>query len=214
MTRIAERIAAALLEIEAVKLQPHDRFTWASGIRSPIYTDNRVALAFPLVRDLIKDGLADVVRRYEGVDAVVGVATAGIPHAALVADVLGLPMAYVRASAKQHGRKNQIEGRLAPGDSVVVIEDLISTGGSSLEAVEVLRAAGVRVLATAAIFTYGFPTAEARFAEADCPLHTLSDYPTLLRQAIDLGRIQDADLAALDAWRTETSARLGQTNPA
>ncbi len=211
MTRIAERIAAALLEIEAVKLQPHDRFTWASGIRSPIYTDNRVALAFPLVRDLIKDGLADIVKGYGNVDAVVGVATAGIPHAALVADLLGLPMAYVRASAKQHGRRNLIEGKLASGDKVVVIEDLISTGGSSLEAVEVLRAEGVQVLATAAIFSYGFPAAETRFAQASCPLHYLSDYPTLLKQAIELGRIHDEDLAALEAWRTETSAAMGAT---
>ncbi len=214
MMSIAERIAAALLEIEAVKLQPHDRFTWASGIRSPIYTDNRVALGFPLVRDLIKAGLADIVRSYPKAQAVVGVATAGIPHAALVADALGLPMAYVRASAKQHGRQNQIEGRLAAGDRVVLIEDLISTGGSSLEAVEVLRAQGVEVLATAAIFSYGFPSAETRFAEADCPLHYLCDYPTLLKHAVELGRIRDADLADLEAWRTETSATLSQTKTA
>ena len=208
----AADIADALLEIGAVKLQPHDRFTWASGLKSPIYTDNRVALAFPRVRTLIKEALSLVVTEYDGVDAVVGVATAGIPHAALVADHLAKPMAYVRGSAKKHGRQNLIEGKLAAGDRVVVIEDLVSTGGSSLEAVEALRTAGVEVLATAAIFTYGFDVAAERFAEADCPLHTLSDYPTLIKRAVARGDVSDADLATLDAWRREASASLAATN--
>lgn len=211
MTQYDEAIAAALLDIGAVKLQPHDRFTWASGISSPIYTDNRIALAFPEVRNLIKVALSQVVQSVSGVTAVVGVATAGIPHAALVADALELPMAYVRASAKTHGRRNQIEGRLTSEDRVVVIEDLVSTGGSSLEAVAVLRAAGVEVLATAAIFTYGFAAAERRFAEADCPLYCLTDYPTLIAQAVHSGKVDRADLANLSAWRTETSQALDQT---
>ena len=207
----AADIADALLEIGAVKLQPHDRFTWASGLKSPIYTDNRVALAYPKVRAYIKEALAHLARQYEDVDAIVGVATAGIPHAALVADYLDKPMAYVRGSAKQHGRQNKIEGKLSPGDRVIVIEDLVSTGGSSLEAVAALRAAGVEVLATAAIFTYGFDVAADRFAEADCPLHALSDYPTLVERARRRGDIADEDLAALQAWREEASASFAAT---
>ena len=207
----AAEIADALLEIGAVKLQPRERFTWASGLKSPIYTDNRVALAFPKVRTLIKEALALVVSEYADADAVVGVATAGIPHAALVAEHLAMPMAYVRGSAKKHGRQNLIEGKLSPGDRVVVIEDLISTGGSSLEAVEALRAAGVEVLATAAIFTYGFDVAAARFAKADCPLHTLSDYPTLIERAVARGDVSAADLDTLNAWRSEASAALAPT---
>lgn len=204
----AVHIARELLRIEAVRLQPDDPFTWASGIKSPIYTDNRVALAYPNVRDAVRDGLADVVRRYPEATAVVGVATAGIPHAALVADALNLPMAYVRSSAKKHGRQNRIEGRLTDADSVVVIEDLVSTGGSSLEAVEALRAAGVEVLATVAIFTYGFAAAAERFAKADCPLHTLSDYPTLVAEARRLNQVTEEQLTSLAAWRTEASAAL------
>ena len=211
MKNHAAEIADALLRIGAVKLQPHERFTWASGLKSPIYTDNRVALAFPDVRTLIKEALAVVVDAYEGVDAVVGVATAGIPHAALVADHLAKPMAYVRGSAKKHGRRNLIEGKLSPGDKVVVIEDLISTGGSSLEAVEALRAAGVEVLATAAIFTYGFDVAAGRFAKAGCPLHTLTDYPTLISRAVARGDVSAGDLNTLTAWRAEASAALSAT---
>ncbi len=204
----AAALAAALLEIGAVKLQPDAPFTWASGLQSPIYTDNRVALAFPKVRNLICDGLVALTQGFAEVDAIVGVATAGIPHAALVADRLNLPLAYVRASAKQHGRQNRIEGRLAAGDRVIVIEDLISTGGSSLEAVLALREAGVEVVATLAIFTYGFEAAERRFAEANCPLQTLTDYPTLIAEAQRRGLIEDKHLAALRTWRTETSVAL------
>ena len=204
----AASLAQALLEIEAVQLQPEQLFTWASGIQSPIYTDNRVALAFPEVRDQICQGFLHVAAKFSQVDAVVGVATAGIPHAALLADRLHLPLGYVRASAKQHGRQNRIEGRLQPGQRVLVVEDLISTGGSSLEAVAALREAGIDVLATLAIFTYGFDSAAARFAEANCPLYTLTDYPTLIAEAKSSGRIQEHHLNLLNAWRTDTSARM------
>lgn len=204
----AAKIASELLRIEAVRLRPDDPFTWASGIKSPIYTDNRVALAYPGVRNLIRDGLAELTQQYDNVDAVVGVATAGIPHAALVGDKLGIPMAYVRSSAKSHGRQNRIEGRLQKGDRVIVIEDLISTGGSSLEAVEALREAGVVVVATLAIFTYGFDAAANRFAEAKCPLQTLSDYPTLIAVAKQNGSVNDSQLLALSQWRTATSEAL------
>ena len=212
MMDYAAEVADALLEIGAVKLRPHDRFTWASGLASPIYTDNRVALAYPRVRRLIKEGLTREVNALEDVGAVVGVATAGIPHAALVADRLDLPLAYVRASAKKHGRQNKIEGQLSGGERVVVIEDLVSTGGSSLEAVAALRAAGVEVLATVAIFTYGFDVAAARFAGAGCPLTTLCDYPTLIARAAARGDVTDADLATLSAWREEASAALASSN--
>ncbi len=204
----AAHLASELLRIEAVRLQPDDPFTWASGIKSPIYTDNRVALAYPDVRTAIRDGLAALAQDYSQTTAVVGVATAGIPHAALIADKLQLPLAYVRSSAKKHGRQNRIEGRLQAGDKVVVVEDLVSTGGSSLEAVEALREAGVNVLATVAIFTYGFDAARSRFAKAKCPLHTLCDYPTLIEVARQQGTISDQQLTVLSNWRTQTSASL------
>lgn len=201
----AASIAADLLEIGAVKLQTQDLFTWASGLRSPIYTDNRVALAYPEVRNRICAGLVRLAKSLGALDAVVGVATAGIPHAALVADRLSLPLAYVRASAKQHGRQNRIEGRLQAGDRVVLIEDLISTGGSSLEAVEALREAGVAVVATLAIFSYGFEAAHRRFVQAGCPLHTLTNYTQLVTEAERRGYVAAADLEVLQTWRTETS---------
>lgn len=204
----AAHLASELLRIEAVRLQPDDLFTWASGIKSPIYTDNRVALAYPEVRSVIRDGLAALVKGYENVEAVVGVATAGIPHAALVADKLGLPLAYIRSSAKAHGRQNRIEGRLSPGDRVVVVEDLVSTGGSSLEAVNALKDAGIHVLGTIAIFTYGFEAAVTRFAEAGCPLQTLTDYPTLIQEARRQQKVSESQLELLTEWRTETSKAL------
>ena len=204
----AAQLARELLRIEAVRLRPDAPFTWASGLKSPIYTDNRIALAFPGVRSQIADGLAALARSTGDFDAVAGVATAGIPHAALVADRLGLPLAYVRSSAKAHGRQNRIEGRLTPKQRVVVVEDLISTGGSSLEAVEALRDAGVVVVATLAIFTYGFEAAGARFAEADCPLHTLTDYPTLIAEAQSSGYVNADQIRILEDWRTATGAAL------
>jgi orotate phosphoribosyltransferase len=207
--KLAATIASELLRIEAVRLSPEDPFTWASGIKSPIYTDNRIALAYPKVRSQICDGLTSLAREYSDVDAVVGVATAGIPHAALVADRMSLPMAYVRSSAKSHGRQNRIEGQLSAGDRVIVIEDLISTGGSSLEAVEALREAGVEVIATLAIFTYAFAAATRRFAEANCPVQTLTDYPTLISAARSENRISESDVAQLEDWRKKTSSQLG-----
>lgn len=207
---LADRLASELLRIGAVRLRPEEPFTWASGVRSPIYTDNRVALAYPSVRDLIRDGLAERVGELEDVGTVVGVATAGIPHAALVADRLGLPMAYVRGSAKAHGRQNRIEGRVEPGERVVVVEDLISTGGSSLDAVAALREAGAEVVATVAIFSYRFASAAERFAEADCRLYTLTDYPTLIAVARAENVVAADQLELLARWREDTSARLGQ----
>ena len=204
----AAHLASELLRIEAVRLQPDDLFTWASGIKSPIYTDNRVALAFPEVRNVIRDGLSKLVQEFGQVDAVVGVATAGIPHAALVADKLGMPMAYIRSSAKSHGRQNRIEGRLSPGDRVVVVEDLVSTGGSSLEAVNALKDAGITVIATIAIFTYGFDAAVTRFAEAKCPLKTLTDYATLVQEARRQQKVSASQLEVLTNWRNETSKAL------
>lgn len=204
----AAQLARELLRIEAVRLRPDAPFTWASGIESPIYTDNRVALAFPPVRALIAEGLTALARESGEFDAVAGVATAGIPHATLVADRLGLPMAYVRSSAKAHGRQNRIEGRLTPKQRVVVVEDLISTGGSSLAAVEALRDAGVVVVATIAIFSYGFDAAGTRFAEAGCPLHVLTDYPTLIAAAEAEGYVNADHLAALTEWRAATGAAL------
>lgn len=204
----AAQLARELLRIEAVRLRPDAPFTWASGLKSPIYTDNRIALAFPAVRSSIAEGLTGLARRAGDFDAVAGVATAGIPHATLVADRLGLPLAYVRSSAKSHGRQNRIEGRLSPKQRVVVVEDLISTGGSSLDAVEALRDAGVVVVATLAIFTYGFAAAERRFAQANCPLHTLTDYPTLIAEAQSAGYVNEDQIAALKDWRSATSAAL------
>ena len=204
----AAQLARELLRIEAVRLRPEAPFTWASGIESPIYTDNRVALAFPEVRTSIADGLTALARASGDFDAVAGVATAGIPHATLVADRLGLPLAYVRSSAKAHGRGNRIEGRLTPKQRVVVVEDLISTGGSSLDAVAALRDAGVVVVTTIAIFTYGFAAAEDRFAEANCPLATLTDYPTLIAEAEASGYVNADHIETLKDWRTATSAAL------
>ena len=204
----AAQLARELLRIEAVRLRPEAPFTWASGIESPIYTDNRVALAFPEVRTSIADGLTALARASGDFDAVAGVATAGIPHATLVADRLGLPLAYVRSSAKAHGRGNRIEGRLTPKQRVVVVEDLISTGGSSLDAVAALRDAGVVVVTTIAIFTYGFAAAEDRFAEANCPLATLTDYPPLLAEAEASGYVHADHIETLKDWRTATSAAL------
>ena len=205
----AAQLARELLRIEAVRLRPEAPFTWASGIESPIYTDNRVALAFPEVRSAIAEGLTALARESGDFDAVAGVATAGIPHATLVADRLGLPLAYVRSSAKSHGRGNRIEGRLTPKQRVIVVEDLISTGGSSLDAVAALRDAGVVVVATIAIFTYGFTAAGDRFAEANCPLATLTDYPTLITEAEVSGYVNAEQLEALKDWRTATGAALG-----
>ncbi|HMX05278.1 MAG TPA: orotate phosphoribosyltransferase, partial [Chitinophagales bacterium] len=165
--------AEKLLAIEAIKLRPNEPFTWASGWRSPIYCDNRLTLSYPEVRTWIKNTLAKGIRQqFPNVEVIAGVATAGIPHAALVADAMGLPMIYVRSEAKKHGLSNQIEGRCAPGSRVVVIEDLVSTGGSSLTAVAALRNVEAQVLGMAALFTYAFPVADEAFNAASCKLFT------------------------------------------
>ena len=197
-----KQVAKDLLAIRAVFLRPEEPFTWASGIHSPIYCDNRLTLSYPDVRGRIEQALAEIIRReYPECEAVMGTSTAGIPHAAIVADILGLPMGYVRASAKDHGRNNQIEGRCAPGTKVVVIEDLISTAGSVVEVAEVLRAAGAVVLGVASIFTYGMKKAEARFAEHQLTNHSASDYDTLLQVAAEEGILRPEQIPALLAFR-------------
>lgn len=211
----ARRLAAALLRIEAVAFSPEEPYTWASGLRSPIYCDNRVTMAYPPVRRSITEGFAEILAR-EGIapEAVVGTATAGIPHAAWLAGRLDLPMAYVRSKAKAHGRGNRVEGRLEAGANVVVVEDLVSTGGSSVAVVEALRTAGVRVEAVLAIFSYGLPAAREAFARAAVPLHTLTDFATLLDVARETGALAPEAVASLEAWRRDPEAWSRAHSPA
>lgn len=198
---IAAKTARHLLEIKAVKLSPHDPFTWASGILSPIYCDNRVALSFPAVRTFLKLCLAEQSASFGSFDVVAGVATAGIPHGVLLADALGKPFIYVRSSAKDHGRRNLIEGELPAGQRVLVIEDLISTGGSCLMAAEALREAGAKVVGVLAIFQYGFAKASAAFAEKNIPFQTLTNYDVLVQEAARIGYVTEEDLNTLRQWR-------------
>jgi orotate phosphoribosyltransferase len=203
---VANQVAKYLLEIKAVKLSPQEPFTWTSGWRSPIYCDNRVSLSHHEIRSFIKQELVNAIRqKFEKVDAIAGVATAGIAQGALVADMMALPYAYVRPEPKKHGMKNQIEGKLPEGSRVVVIEDLISTGGSSLKAIEALREQGFEVLGLAAIFTYGFDIASEAFANANCNYLTLCDYNTLLKTAVELKYIDENILGYLNDWRTNPS---------
>ena len=198
---IAREVAEYLLEIKAVVLNPAEPFTWASGLKSPIYCDNRKTLSYPKVRNYIKTSFADVIaEEFKDCDVLAGVATAGIPHGALVADVLNKPFIYVRDKAKAHGLENQIEGKLEKGQKVVVIEDLISTGGSSLKAVEAIRAAGGEVLGLGAIFTYGFSKADEAFEKANCKYFTLSDYATLLEVATRLDYVKPEEKNTLLSW--------------
>lgn len=181
-----KEIAKALLGIQAVFLRPEQPFTWASGIKSPIYCDNRLVLAYPLVRNLVEEGIADLVKkRFPAVQALMGTSTAGIAHAAIAADILGMPMGYVRNSAKDHGRKNKIEGRVESGMKVVVIEDLISTGGSCLEVVETLREAGAEVLGVVSIFTYGLAKSVNAFKAAEVEHHSLTNLDILVDVAVE-----------------------------
>lgn len=197
-------MARHLLRIKAVKLSPQEPYTWASGWRSPIYCDNRKTLSHPDVRSFIRDRFAAIVRQnFKDAEVIAGVATGGIAHGVLVAEMLELPFIYVRTGAKGHGLKNQVEGDLSTGKKVVVIEDLISTGGSSLNAVEALREAGCQVLGMAAIFTYGFDQAKNAFKDADVQLHTLTNYPVLLDQAMQSGSIGESDLPRLNEWRVD-----------
>lgn len=199
---LEQQIAEALLEIEAIALRPQQPFTWTSGIKSPIYCDNRLTMSYPRIRELIADGFAKVVREtYPDAQAIAGTATAGIPHAAWVAQKLDLPMIYVRDKAKGHGKQNLIEGKVEPGQKTVVIEDLISTGGSSLKAAQAVNEAGGRALGVLAIFSYQFERAERAFQDAGIPLRTLSNYTALLETAVRTNRIRSEDLASLQAWR-------------
>ncbi len=203
MDDTAKKTAEYLLQIKAIKLQPAKPFTWASGWRSPIYCDNRMTLSFPEVRGFIRDAFADRVRKlYPEAGLIAGVATGAIAHGALVADRLGLPFIYVRSGAKDHGLGNQIEGYFEKGQRVVVIEDLISTGGSSLGAVRALREAGCEVLGMIAIFTYGFGKATDSFAAEGCRLDTLSNYGVLVDMAAASGYITEGDVDTLKEWRT------------
>ena len=201
-----ESIARGLLQIGAVFLRPDEPFTWASGIKSPIYCDNRLILTAPAVRALVEQTLAETVReKYPEAEVLMGTATAGIAHAAIAAHLLGLPMGYVRSGAKDHGRQNQIEGRLDPGQKVVVIEDLISTAGSVLEVVEVLRAAGADVLGIVSLFTYGMQKGIDRLAAADRENTSLTDFDTVIDVAVREGRIAPEDRARLLAFRQNPS---------
>ncbi|UED77151.1 orotate phosphoribosyltransferase [Brevibacillus sp. DP1.3A] len=198
----AKQIAANLLEIGAVHLRPEQPFTWTSGIKSPIYCDNRITMSYPHVRRAIARAFADLIKeQYPDAQVVAGTATAGIPHAAWVAEVLDLPMIYVRDKAKGHGRQNQIEGALAAGQKVVVIEDLISTGGSSLKAAQAVQAEGGEVLGVVAIFSYQFPDAQALFEEAGVPCSTISNYTALLEVASEQGVITSEQEKVLGEWR-------------
>jgi orotate phosphoribosyltransferase len=206
MKKVERIIASKLLKIKAVKLQPSNPFTWASGWKSPIYCDNRKTLSYPSLRNFIKLELARIIReKYEQVDAIAGVATGAIAQGAMVAEELGLPFVYIRSSPKDHGLENLIEGDLKPRMKVVVIEDLISTGGSSLKAVEAIRADGSEVIGMLAIFTYGFPVAEQAFRKAKVELTTLSNYEAVLELALSTNYIHESELAALQEWRKSPS---------
>ena len=201
---LSTHIAKQLLKIEAVILRPNDPFTWASGLKAPIYCDNRLTMSYPEIRESIADGFASIIReQYPDAEVIAGTATAGIPHAAWVADKLKLPMIYVRDKAKGHGKQNLIEGKLPEGKKVVVIEDLISTGGSSIKAGLAVREAGGNVLATLAIFTYEFPQALEAFSAEGIPLQTLSSYSKLVEAANEIGAIRSEDVAVLQAWRED-----------
>jgi orotate phosphoribosyltransferase len=201
-TTIAHQVASFLLETEAVKLRPEQPFRWSSGWNSPIYCDNRVTLSFPFIRSFIKQQLGEMVKEnFPEAEAIAGVATAGIAQGALVADLLDMPFLYVRPQPKSHGMANQIEGKLIPGQKIVMVEDLISTGGSSLKAAEAVRSAGGNVIGMAAIFTYGFALAEDNFKEAGIPLHCLSDYQALTEAAIANGYIPESAMQTLAEWR-------------
>ncbi len=207
-SNLARSLARALLRIGAVSLRPHDPFTWSSGLRAPIYCDNRRTLAHPSVRGAIADGFADVVRAHGGESiTVAGTATAGIPHAAWLAERLDAPMSYVRSAAKTHGQGRRIEGaRLGPDNEVVVVEDLISTGGSALDAVSAVRRAGATVQGVLAIFSYGLDAADAAFAEAGVARHVLTSFPTLLQVAHRDHGLSDDARTLLEDWRTDPEA--------
>ncbi|MBH9965540.1 orotate phosphoribosyltransferase [Rossellomorea oryzaecorticis] len=200
-------IANKLLDIEAVFLNPAEPFTWSSGIKSPIYCDNRLTMSYPSVRNEISSGLSEMIKeRFPEAEVIAGTATAGIPHAAWVSEKLNLPMCYVRSKAKAHGKGNQIEGKVAAGQKVVVVEDLISTGGSCITAVEALREAGCEVLGVAAIFTYELEKGKAMLEEHNINVHALSDYSSLLQVALERSIIREEELEKLNAWKDNPEA--------
>jgi len=204
MKSLERLVAEKLLEIKAVKLQPANPFTWASGWKSPIYCDNRKTLSYPDVREFIKLELVRVIdAKYSEADAIAGVATGAIAQGALVADFMNLPFVYVRSTPKDHGLENLIEGELKPGSKVVIIEDLISTGGSSLKAVEAIRKVGCDVLGMIAIYTHGFPVAEQQFEQAKVSLTTLSNYNAVIEEAVKTNYINESEVAVLKEWRKD-----------
>ncbi|WKV12162.1 orotate phosphoribosyltransferase [Marivirga harenae] len=205
-SEIARAIAIELLDVGAIQIRPTKPFTWASGWKSPIYCDNRLALSFPETRSIIKHYLADVIRsKFPEAEAIAGVATAGIPQGVLVAESLDLPFMYVRSKPKGHGMENLVEGKLEKGQKVVLVEDLVSTGGSSIKAAEALHAAGAEILGMAAIFTYGFDVAVGNFEKANIKLVCLSDYPHLLEEALSKKLIQNDELDTLKEWKDNPS---------
>lgn len=199
---LSKHIAEHLLEIGAISLRPQEPFTWASGLKSPIYCDNRLTMSYPHIRQAIARGFASLIEEHYGeAEVIAGTATAGIAHAAWVADLLGLPMIYVRDKAKGHGKQNVIEGVVPVGKKVVVIEDLISTGGSALKAALAINESGGHVLGVAAIFTYGLQRAHDNFVAANMPLYTLSNYETMIETAVNLGHLKQEDVQLMNEWR-------------
>lgn len=198
------KAAEILLNVKAVFLRPEEPFTWASGIKSPIYCDNRLVLSYPEERTAIKNGMVELIKKeFPEVEVIMGTATAGIPMAALTADVMGIPMGYVRSDAKKHGKQNQIEGKIAPGQKVVIVEDLISTGGSVKTVVDALKGAGAEILGVAAIFTYGLPDSVKNFAEMGVEFKTLSNYDVLTEVAAEKGYIKPEVIGKLQQWKKD-----------
>ena len=206
MMELSKLIATDLLKIKAVFFRPEEPFTWASGIKSPVYTDNRLTLTAPEVRNDVENGLCELIREnYPEAEVLMGTSTAGIAHAAITGHIMGLPMGYVRSGAKDHGRQNQIEGKLLPGQKVVVVEDLISTGGSVIEVVNVLREAGAEVLGIVSIFTYGMAKGLARLEEAKVKNVSLTNFDVIAKEAAEQGYIQEADVERLIKFRNNPS---------
>ena len=206
MSELSVKIAKDLLSIRAVFFRPEEPFTWASGIKSPVYCDNRLTLTAPEVRNDVENGLAEIIRKeYPDAEVLMGTSTAGIAHAAIVGHLMGMPMGYVRSGAKDHGRQNQIEGKLEAGQKVVVVEDLISTGGSVIEVVNVLREAGAEVLGIVSIFTYGMAKGLARLEEAKVKNVSLTNFDVIAKEAAEQGYIQEADVERLIKFRNNPS---------
>ncbi|MFV8827088.1 orotate phosphoribosyltransferase [Alkalihalobacterium sp. APHAB7] len=202
-----EQIASHLLDINAVYLRPNDPFTWSSGMKSPIYCDNRLTLSYPTIRKDIAKGLKQLIdENYADVDVIAGTATAGIPHAAWVSDLMEKPMAYIRSKAKGHGKGNQIEGKIEAGDKVVIVEDLVSTGGSVITAAEAVREVGGIVVGVVAIFTYGLEKGITQLEEAKLPFQVLTDYETLLQVSLERNDINEEEVSKLKQWRQNPSS--------